>query len=168
MSVIQLTQGQCAVVDDEDLERISIRRWYAQWNPHTKTFRAICHSVKSDDRYPATLFMHREVIRAPSGLVVDHINHDTLDNRKSNLRLCSVHCNSMNKRILPSKSGFKGVHYLPEGRVKKWSAVICFNRKNMTLGYFMTPEEAAERYDEAAVKYFGEFARTNRMMGLIK
>lgn len=91
---------------------------------------------------------------------VDHIDLNGLNNQKHNLRLCTNHQNSFNKRI-PSenKSGFKGVSF--HKRAGKWRARVKFNRKENHIGLFKSKIEAARAYDKLAVKLFGEFARTN-------
>lgn len=96
----------------------------------------------------------------PENMVIDHINNNSLDNRKSNLRLCTKRENSLNciKRV-KGTSLYKGVHY-EEGR-KKYTAQIMVNRKHIFLGRFKTEDQAAMAYNIAALKYFGEFARPN-------
>lgn len=100
--------------------------------------------------------MHREIMRTPLGMDTDHIDHDRLHNCKSNLRVCTHRENQGNRKIaINNTSGFKGVSfYRPQ---KKWKAVI----SDIYLGYFTTPEEAAQAYDKAAIDYYGEFAKLN-------
>lgn len=88
--------------------------------------------------------------------LVDHINRNPLDNRRSNLRICTHSQNCMNKRS-KSKSGFKGV--VPNG--SGWAAHIKINRKKQHLGTYRTKEQAARIYDAAAKRLFGEFAVLN-------
>ena len=101
--------------------------------------------------------MHRMLLNFPEQ--VDHINGNTLDNRKSNLRIASLKQNTRNlttKR--KSKSGFRGVFRAPKNYVSRpWKAGIKHNNKNIHLGYFSTPEEAAKAFDKAAKELFGEF-----------
>lgn len=88
---------------------------------------------------------------------IDHINHDKLDNRWSNLRQATNIQNMQNSRVTcKSRSGVKGVHWCPDR--KRWGAWICVNRKRIGLGRFKTIEEAREAYERAARLHFGEFA----------
>jgi hypothetical protein len=108
--------------------------------------------------------MHRVVLERAGvdldGKVVDHINGNALDNRRSNLRAASKAENSWNsKRKKQCRSGFKGVRWHIEGR--KWQARIKVNGREIHGGLFNTPEEAAHAYDQIAVKYFGAYAKTN-------
>lgn len=82
------------------------------------------------------VYMHRVVNNTPKGLVTDHINGNTLDNRKSNLRACTV---SANLRNAPNT---KGVYWLPKR--KKWLAMIMVKRKSIFIGHFDTKKEALE------------------------
>jgi hypothetical protein len=102
------------------------------------------------------VYMHRLLMAAPSGLCVDHIDGNTLDNRRANLRLATHSENLRNmKRKKNNRSGYRGVH-----RVRnRWCAQITCNRKVRTLGTFATAEEAHEAYVKAATELHGEFAR---------
>jgi hypothetical protein len=93
-------------------------------------------------------------------LITDHVNGNTLDNRKSNLRICSFSDNNKNRKISKNNStGYKGVVY--DKRNKKFIAKIGLNKKQIYLGYYIDPIDAARAYNAAAIKYFGEFANLN-------
>jgi hypothetical protein len=103
-------------------------------------------------------YMHRLIVGAEDGFQVDHINGDTLDNRRENLRVCSQFENQRNMR--PRSRGTKGVHFtVNRSHLKSpWQAYITFNRKRKHIGYFCTMEEAQAAYNKEAVKLFGDFA----------
>lgn len=109
------------------------------------------------------IFMHREIIKVCDGLLVDHINHNSVDNRKANLRPATQTQNNCNRRKFsgPSKSKYKGVYW--KQHINKWLAQIGVNRKVIHLGCFKNKKEidAARAYDEAAKKYHGELASLN-------
>ena len=93
-------------------------------------------------------------------LEVDHINHDTLDNRKSNLRICTRSQNNANhNKQQKSKSPYKGIWFRND--IKKWSGSIKCNDQCYYLGVFENPEDAAKEYDRKSIELFGEFAKTN-------
>ena len=96
---------------------------------------------------------------------VDHINGNTLDNRKENLRLCTNQQNAMHRgKTKNNKSGYKGVRYMKKKKgminehSKPWQAQIYLNQKQIYLGCYKTPEEAARAYDKKAIELFGEYA----------
>ena len=103
--------------------------------------------------------LHREVMGAPPGMLVDHVNGNTLDNRRCNLRVATHGQNLANRKAITAKSGFKGAFWAKwAGR---WYSSIGVNGRVIRLGYFDTPEAAALAYDEAARKHHGEFACVN-------
>ncbi len=106
--------------------------------------------------------MHSLIINPPENFVVDHINHNGLDNRKANLRLATRTQNNCNRRKHNRNkchSRFKGVSW--HKHRKRWSAQINIYRKRKSLGYFEDETEAAKAYDKAAKKYHKEFAYLN-------
>lgn len=91
---------------------------------------------------------------------IDHKNGNGLDNRLKNLRIATESENSRNQnKRRTNKSGFKGVSW--GTRDNKWRSYITINGKFKSLGYYSSKEDAAKAYDKAAIKYFGEFAKTN-------
>jgi hypothetical protein len=164
---IPLTQGQFATVSAGDYQRISGHRWYAHWVPATQSFRAVRMTRERGGPRDSLEFMHRVLMGVTdSKLDVDHINHDTLDNRRDNLRVATRSANASNQRKVPGTSSrFKGVTW--RIRERKWFAQITSNYKRRGLGYFDSEVAAAEAYDRAALEMHGEYANTNRMMGLL-
>lgn len=157
MPKVPLAQGQVAIVDDEDFERVSAFEWEARWHPGTRTFYAV-RKVWVGRKVVQTVALHRWILNAPEGVLVDHRDGNTLDCRKANLRTATHAQNSRNSaQHRDNTSGFKGV----SKSGKKWAAYITVNRKPQYLGRFDKPVDAARAYDQAARKHFGEFARLN-------
>lgn len=106
--------------------------------------------------------LHRLITECEPGKVVDHKDGDGLNNTRENLRICSNKDNCSNcAKNKNNKTGYKGVIVDKRILEKKYRGQITHNYKCIKLGYFKTPEEAAQAYNEAAIKYFGEFARLN-------
>ena len=157
---IQLTQGKVALVDDEDFEYLNQWKWYVQkWNVGYYAVR----NVRNNKKYIGYQSMHRLLSNNNNkSLITDHVNGNTLDNRKSNLRICSFSDNNKNRKISKNNStGYKGVVY--DKRNKKFIAKIGLNKKQIYLGYYIDPIDAARAYNAAALKYHGEFAHLNKI-----
>ena len=153
---IQLSQGKVAIVDDGDFEMLSKM---GKWN-----FRSgyAGKATKSSDGKYKYLSMHRLIMDAPKGFVVDHINGDGLDNRKCNLRICTDSENLKNQgKRKANTSGYKGVFW--HTRMNKWIAKLYSNKKCIHLGYFGCPIEAAKAYNVGALKHHGAFANINQI-----
>jgi hypothetical protein len=161
---ILLTRGQVALVDDVDYDWLSQFKWYASYSSFVKSYYASGWAGGGDSL--GRIAMHRFIMQAKPGIYVDHINHDTLDNTRSNLRLCTKAQNGANRRLnSTSTSGYKGVTWVT--RAEKWTAHIRVNYKLIHLGYYTTPVDAALAYDEVSRKLYGEFALTNENLGLL-
>jgi len=156
-----------ALVDDEDYDRVieavtkyrkdgtlyeNTGKWYAtNHNPGGKYYA-----------YRKPILMHRVIMDAPKGMDVDHINGDPLDNRKENLRICTRSENCRNKKVrADSKSGFKGVYQTKNGRFQAYIGNPNKVSRNIKLGTYDTPEEAARAYDKKAIELHGEYVYLN-------
>ena len=156
---ISLTQGKVTLVDDADYEWLNQWKWYAhRSHPERKE---VFYALRSDKRY--TVAMHRLILDVPKGLQVDHINHNGLDNRRCNIRLCTQSQNTANSSHLrPNKtSQYRGVHW--DKTHNRWRAGIRVNNKPYRLGRFTSEIDAARVYNRAALEHFGEFASLNAL-----
>ncbi len=154
MKRIPLTQGQFAIVDDEDFERLRQFKWHAYKRPNT--YYAKRH-ITENGRY-VHLSMQHAVMDVSRSVLVDHKDRNGLNNTRSNLRICTKGQNQHNQgKRRDNTSGFKGVCR----HRTRWEAKIVLNGIKKHLGTFDTPEEAAKAYDDAARKLHGEFACLN-------
>lgn len=152
MRRMSLSQGQFAIIDDNLYDYLSQWKWcfgngYARRQENRKT-----------------IYMHRVVLSTPNNKVTDHINGNKLDNRRRNLRATYQYQNMQNSKLRSNnKSGYKGVHFYKA--YKKWDANIYIRGRRLFLGYFDSAEIAALSYNRAAIMYFGEYAKLNRLRG---
>jgi len=161
MKRIPLTQGKCAIVDDDDYKTLSQYKWYALHDIQAEHWTAV--RMNKDKPKRRTIYMHRQIINTPLGMETDHINHNGLDNRKCNLRVCTRAENMQNRR--PERnctSVFKGVTW----QKGKWKAQIICNKKHYYLGCFENELDAAHAYIEKAKQLHGAFACFQSPLGL--
>jgi hypothetical protein len=135
-----------AIIDVADISKVKDIKW---------SFNNVTGYVYS--RKPINIFLHRLIMDCPDNMVVDHISHNKLDNRKNNLRICTQQENMYNTLLRKSnKSGYKGIFWSEDG--KYWMTYITVNKKRIYLGYFADKEQAIKARKEAEIKYFGGFS----------
>lgn len=166
--VIPLTQGVTALVDEDIAHTLAQYLWYARVDLGRKTaaWYAVRSGGKSPHQHP--IWMHREIM---DGAFVDHVIHfpshmKLIDNRRTNLRPCTQSQNTCNSRRSAShKNQYKGIHWSPHHR--KWRSYVGKDRRKIFVGIFADPHDAAVAYDKKAVELHGEFAVTNKSLGLL-
>ena len=156
MIEVPLTKGYIALIDDQD-------SWITQYKWHV-------HIGRYGTPYAMTwvkgknLSMHRLLLDFPTS-EIDHINSNGLDNQRHNLRLATHTNNCRNRKIQSNNSsGFKGIFW--DNAKKRWRAELYSQGKGYRSKRFRDPRDAANAYDWLAIKHFGPFAKTNRMLGL--
>lgn len=141
------------IIDTEDYEKIKCYRWQISFSKKENRYVRIV-AVDSNNKI---IKIHQLIM---NDKMIDHKNCIIFDNRKENLRKCTISQNNMNKDIQNNNtSGYKGVSW--DKSKNKWEAYIQINSRKKHLGRYNTKEEAAQAYNEAAIKYHGEFARLN-------
>ena len=156
MKKIKLTQGKYAIIDDKDYEELSKHKWYAAFDLRVKKYYARRRVSGTSTK----LNMHRFILNTPKGMFTDHINRNTLDNRRKNLRTCTSNQNAYNsEKPSCNTSGYKGVTF----KYKKWQVIIKASGKQIYLGRFTNKEDAARAYNNGAKKHHGEFACLNKI-----
>ena len=157
---IPLSRGRYALVDPDDYA------WLSQYNWYTTGDKGLFYAVRSAGRRQgqkrAVATMHREILKVPAGMFVDHINHNGLDNRKANLRPATRAQNAWNRRkphrgSLHSK--YKGLSW--HKRQNRWGVRVTVDGNSRFIGYFNNELDAARAYDQAAKKYHREYASLN-------
>jgi hypothetical protein len=154
---IPLTIGKYARIDPRRYGELSGYRWYAKKNGRGY----VALRFAPEDGRAAPVYMHRQILNAQKGQIVDHKNRDSLDNRDENLRFANSSQNSFNRVKMNSKtsSRYTGVSFIKE--YGRWRAYIEYSGNRRSLGYFDSEIDAAKAYDTAAKKYHGEFACLN-------
>lgn len=150
--IIPLTRDCFAIVDADDYESLSRREWRLSVGRNEKAYAK--SSIRRNKQY-FEFSMHRLIAKAPDDMVVDHINGDTLDNRKRNLRICTNAENMRNRKVGLKPKGIRKRHGRYTAQIKATLGKI------MHLGTFDTEIEAMAAYNSAAIKYHGDFACLN-------
>lgn len=153
-------KGFDIIIDDEDYERIMQYKWYTNAYYTSRGYFYLSTKLTINGIYQS-VSLHRFIIGGTYGdkLYVDHINGNTLDNRKCNLRKTDSSGNMQNRKNMKTNtSGYKGVSLYPDG---KYHARIRSMGKKWTIGQSEDPVECARMYDMVAIKMHGEYARIN-------
>ena len=148
------------LVDDEDFDESNKFKWSVIKSRNT--FYAI--RIVNNNGNPTMVYLHRQIMNKhlQKGLIIDHINHNGLDNRKCNLRIVTVQQNQQNSTSRKnSTSKYLGVSFYKKSL--KWNAKIWINNKNLHLGYYVNENDAAQAYNKAALKHFGKYANLNKI-----
>ncbi len=164
MKLIELTQGKFAQVDDEDYELLSQYKWYAVEDHNTfyaLTRITIPKAERVGKTRQKTIIMHRFILRLTNRkILVDHEDHNGLNNQKYNLREATPSENNCNVNShKDSRSKYVGVDFSKSEN--RWRSRIKTSEKRIMLGWFKIEEDAARAYDKAAKKYHKEFANLN-------
>ncbi len=148
-----------AIVEPADYERLRKYEWFVMVG--TGSFYSFRQGPGRKVRRAPIIYMHQDIIQVPKGMLIDHINHNGMDNREANLRAATHSQNMCNRKKLSNAkfSKYKGVSL--NKLTHKWVARIGINNKIIHLGSFLNEIDAAKAYDLAARKYHGEFASLN-------
>lgn len=157
MKTIPLSKNRNAIVDDSDYELLNGYKWCCD----SKNYAMRSEKRSETGRQKrSVVYMHRVIMKAKKGVQVDHINGDSLDNRKTNLRLASHSENMRNRKLQKNNTtGYKGVWY--NKKRQKYIATIKTNGQSRTIKSADTALEAAEAYNKRALELYGDFARLN-------
>ena len=158
MKYIPLTQDKVALVSDEDYDRVMEHKWCASWREDTRSFVAMSWIGGKP------VYLHHFVLGLRGAARIDHVNHETLDNQRENLRPATRSQNAANMRKQTGTSSkYKGVCWPKHTR--KWAAYIKVDYKRTHLGLYETEDAAARAYDAAVLDAWGEFAQLNFPVG---
>jgi hypothetical protein len=150
---IALSRGKYTVVDAADFEWLNRHKWFAIRSPHGPG----CYAARWDGK--RIILMHREIMNAPDGTIVDHANRCPSDNRQCNLRLCTHQQNTFNRRCRAHTSQYQGVSYSKDWG--QWVAHIKLDAGNEHLGHFDDEVAAAKVRDRWAFAFHRRFAFLN-------
>lgn len=157
MKKIKLTRNLFALVDDEDYEEVSKHKWHAM--KVKNRFYASGYLKVEKNKYTHPL-LHRFIMKAEKNQQVDHIDGNCLNCTRENLRFVTDSQNQQNRgKHKDNTSGYKGVDWMKSRSA--WRARICCNRKNIHIGLFDNPVDAAKAYDKKAIELHGNYARLN-------
>lgn len=154
MKEIFLPTGHVAIIDDEDYERVASHKWSVLDNHGVGVYAKTNMKISSSPRIYRSMYMHRFILGAEQGQIVDHINRNGLDNRKGNLRFATRSTNAANSK---RRNKYRGVYQ----NGSKYLAQIRVDGKLIHYGTYDCQKEAALVYDYAAEHHFGGFAVKN-------
>lgn len=162
MKTIELTKGFSTLVDDQDFEWLSERKWHSGVVKKDFIYAVrMEYNHGSFDRF----YMHREILKPEKGLFVDHVDHNTLNNQRTNLRICTRSQNNQNSRKPVTRktpsSKYKGVIW--NRFTGCWRTNITIDSAVILVGNFDSEIDAAVAYNVAALKYHGEYAKLNEI-----
>jgi hypothetical protein len=152
MKLIKLTQNKKTKIDNEDYHFFNEYKWYALYSSGIKNYYVVNYNCRTRK----TLYLHRLIMNCPTNKCIDHINRNTLDNRKCNLRICTRSENQINRKCGKNK----GVSY--HKKHKLWLARIKKDKKTYYLGWFKNKEDGIKVYKLKAKELFGEFLCTTK------
>lgn len=144
--------GLVALVDDEDFESISKWKWYAKKGKQT------FYAVRSDNKAGKMIRMHRQIMSLLVGQIIDHKDHNGLNNQKSNLRMATYSQNCANR-----KRGNSGKYVGVTRMNDRYISIISINRRPFRIGVFDTEIDAAIAFNKKALELHGEFASLNKV-----
>ncbi|MHC4185837.1 MAG: HNH endonuclease [Planctomycetota bacterium] len=155
---IKLTRGKYAIVDVEDFERLNQYKWHSTHYGYAK--RAVSKRC-GKGRKQVEVYMHKLVCPAPAGMIVDHINRNSVDNRRVNLRAATQKQNVWNRKFARKRgrTRYNGIRW--DKNKEKWQVRLTIDGRRRSFGYYADEIEAAKAYDRAARKYRGEYAFLN-------
>lgn len=156
MKKIPLSQGQFALIDDEDFSIVSQHKWYAYKNRYT--FYVRTNVLNKGIR--GTLLLHRLLLNAKNVEQIDHKDRNGLNNQRNNIRICSASENMIN-RIFKNSTGFRGVFKIK--KTGRFTGAIQVDKKRVTVGCYATAKEAALAYNNMARKIHGDCAILNSL-----
>ena len=148
-SIILLTQGKYAIVDNCDWDELSRFFWHFNGG------------YAATDGMGGKIYMQKFLMRTPDKMDTDHIDGNKLNNRRCNLRICTRSQNQANQKSNRGSSRFKGVSW--ESKPCKWRVDITKDKVKIFLGRFSNELDAAKVYNKAAIELYGEFARLNEV-----
>lgn len=153
----KLGKGKVVIIDDIDFEKIKKYLWY--WLPYKKHGYAWAKVNKK------TLLLHRFILNTPKKMVTDHKNGNGLDNRRENIRICTMSENLIYKgKLINNTTGYKGVYHEKRSKRNPWFVRLMVKGKLYCLGCYKTKTDAALAYNKAALKYHGKFAYLNKII----
>lgn len=153
MKKIKLTHNKFTLVDNSDFELLNRYKWYPIKSGKNIYVARVSSRKEGKSK---TIMLHRYIMNTPDGMDTDHIDGNSLNNQRKNLRVCTRSQNKMNVgKRRDNESGYKGVSWSKTR--KKWVSHIWVNGKGYNLGGFDSKLKAYEAYCNACISYHGEF-----------